>query len=52
MRKSLCSTCIHNCTDRKRGSCSDGPGVWCNAEYGRVITKKRKGCKNYKERIK
>lgn len=47
MRKSLCSDCKHNCTDRKNKLCADFKGIWCNAEYGRVINRKVKGCKNY-----
>lgn len=47
MMKSLCSDCGHNCTDRKNKLCADFKGIWCNAEYGRVINRKVKGCKNY-----
>ena len=47
MSKSLCSSCIHNCTDRKSGSSANHKGIWCNAEYGRAISKKVNGCKNY-----
>lgn len=47
MSKSLCSSCIHNSTDRKSGSSANHKGIWCNAEYGRTISKKVKGCKNY-----
>ena len=47
MSKSLCHDCIHNCTDRKHRSSSNYNGIWCNAEYGRVINKKVKGCKSY-----
>lgn len=52
MSKSLCNSCVYNCTDRKSGSCTNHNGIWCNAEYGRVISKKVKGCKNYKEKKK
>ena len=41
MSKSLCHDCIHNCTDRKRSSFANHNGIWCNAEYGRVINKKK-----------
>ena len=47
MIKSLCSNCRHNCTDRKKKICANVKGIWCNAEYGRVINRKVKGCKNY-----
>ena len=47
MSKSLCHDCIHNCTDHKNNICASHKGIWCNAEYGRVINKKVKGCKNY-----
>lgn len=47
MRKSLCNDCRHNCTNRKNKLCADFKGIWCNAEYGRVINRKVKGCKNY-----
>ena len=47
MNKSLCHDCIYNCTDRKHNSSANHNGIWCNAEYGRVINKKVKGCKNY-----
>lgn len=50
MSKSLCYSCVHNCTNRKNGVSANHSGIWCNAEYGRVINKKRKGCKFYKER--
>ena len=47
MSKSLCHDCIHNCTDHRNNICANHKGIWCNAEYGRVINKKVKGCKNY-----
>ena len=47
MIKKLCSNCRHNCTDRKKKICANVKGIWCNAEYGRVINRKVKGCKNY-----
>ena len=47
MNKSLCHDCIYNCTDRKHNSSANHNGILCNAEYGRVINKKVKGCKNY-----
>ena len=47
MSNSLCHDCIHNCTDHKNDSCANHEGIWSNAEYGRVINKKVKGCKNY-----
>ena len=47
MIKSLCSNCMHNCTDRKKKICANVKGIWCNAEHGRVINRKVKGCKNY-----
>lgn len=47
MNKSLCHNCVYNCTDRKHNSSANHKGIWCNAEYGRVINKKVKGCKNY-----
>ena len=50
MSKSLCQNCVHNCTDRKYNSSANHKGIWCNAEYGRVINKKVKGCKNYKRK--
>ena len=32
---------------------SENKGIWCNAEYGRIINKKVKDCKNYiRRRIK
>ena len=37
MSKSLCHDCIHNCTDYKNNICARHKGIWCNAEYGRVI---------------
>lgn len=48
MSKNICKNCVHNCgrgpiVARKNGVC------WCNAEYGRVITKKYTQCDNYKE---
>lgn len=49
MSKLLCYACSHNCTDRKNKICAGFKGIWCNAEYGRVIKKKIKKCKNYKE---
>ena len=36
-----------NCTDRRNNICANHKGIWCNAEYGRVINKKVKGCKSY-----
>lgn len=45
--KSLCHDCMHNCTDRRNNICANHKGIWCNAEYGRVINKKVKGCKSY-----
>lgn len=50
MNKSLCYYCLHNCTNYKTKSCINFKGIWCNAEYGRVIKKKVKKCKNYKEK--
>lgn len=50
MSKSLCYFCEYNCTDRKNKICDSFKGIWCNAEYGRVIKKKIKKCKNYKEK--
>ena len=50
MSKSLCRDCIHNCTDHRNNICANHKGIWCNAEYGRVINKKVKGCKNYKKK--
>ena len=50
MSKSLCHDCIHNCTDHKNNICANHKGIWCNAEYGRNINKKVKGCKNYKRK--
>ena len=50
MNKSLCHDCIYNCTDRKHNSSANHNGIWCNAEYGRVINKKVKGCKNYRRK--
>ena len=47
MSKSLCCYCIHNCTDHRNNICANHKGIWCNAEYGRNINKKVKGCKNY-----
>ena len=47
MSKSLCSYCIHNFTDHRNNICAKHKGIWCNAEYGRNINKKVKGCKNY-----
>lgn len=49
-RVELCKSCVHNCTDRKNNICNFKNGIWCNAEYGRVIKNKVKGCKNYQER--
>lgn len=48
--QTLCKTCCHNCTDRRKNICNIPNGIWCNAEYGKVIKKKKKECKNYKER--
>ena len=47
MSKSLCHDCKHNCTDHKTKSCTNFNGIWCDAEYGRVINRKVKGCKDY-----
>lgn len=47
MIKSLCSNCRHNYTDHKKKICANVKGIWCNSEYGRVINRKVKGCKNY-----
>ena len=47
MSKSLCRYCIHNCTDNRNNICTNHKGILCNAEYGRNINKKVKGCKNY-----
>lgn len=47
MNKTLCKTCIHNCTDNKKNICSIKNGIWCNAEYGKKIIKKVNKCKNY-----
>lgn len=52
MSKSLCHDCRHNCTDHKTKSCINYKGIWCNVEYGRVIKKKIKGCKDYERREK
>ena len=50
MSKSLCHSCRHNCTDHKTKSSINHNGIWCNANYGRVIKKKVKGCKDYEPR--
>ena len=44
--------CRHNCTNHKTKSCINYKGIWCNVEYGRVIKKKIKGCKDYERREK
>lgn len=51
MSKSLCHDCVHNCTDHKTGSSTNHNGIWCNAEYGRNVSKKVKGCKNYVKEV-
>lgn len=50
MSKSLCHSCRHNCTDHKTKSSIKHNGIWCNSNYGRVIKKKVKGCKDYEPR--
>lgn len=47
----ICKTCRHNCTkgNNKPPIIANNPKAicWCNAENGRVITKKYKVCKFY-----
>lgn len=50
--KVLCKTCRHNCSginNQKPPVIANNPHAicWCNAENGRVITKKYKACKFY-----
>ena len=50
--KVLCKTCKHNCNginNQKPPVIANNPHAicWCNAENGRVITKKYKACKFY-----
>ena len=50
----ICKTCKHNCTKGKRPPIiANKPNAicWCNAEYGRAITKKYKQCKNYEKAV-
>lgn len=48
MSKSLCYSCVHNCTNRKNGVSANYSGIWCNAEYGRVINKNKKAVNSIK----
>ena len=36
--------------EREREKSINHNGIWCNANYGRVIKKKVKGCKDYEPR--
>lgn len=52
MSVSICKTCKHNCTSQKGKKppiILNNPHAicWCNAESGRIITKKYKHCKFY-----
>lgn len=46
----ICKNCIHNCGNPPISNKKPNAICWCNAEYGRAITKKYKECKNYKEK--
>ena len=50
--ETICKTCRHNCNPKGKNKppiIANNPHAlwWCNAESGRVITKKYKECKFY-----